>query len=75
MMCVVTKDFVGAGENYVRDQLVDGGLFRNAQVLISQRFLRPATPDEIENATYEEEPAPAPAPKKKSGLKARMRKA
>ncbi len=72
MMCVVQKDFVGAGENFVRNQLIDGGMFRNEQVLISQRYLRPATPDEIRSARLEgEEDKPAP---RKHLLKARIGK-
>ena len=71
MMCVVTKDFVGAGEEYVRNQLVDGAMFRNEQVLISQRYLRPATPTEIKSARFEDEPSPAP---RKKTFKARIGK-
>lgn len=49
-LCVVQKPFLGAGDNYVRDQLVDSDIFRNGDVLISQRYLRPATRSEIDNA-------------------------
>lgn len=70
-MCVVQKEFVGAGEEYVRNQLVDGRTFRNEQVLISQRFLRPATPDEIASAKFEDE---TPPPAKTGGMKARVAK-
>lgn len=71
MMCVVQKDFVGAGEDYVRNQLIDGAVFRNEQVLISQRYLRPATPGEIASAQLEGE-TPRPAPRK--ALKVRVAK-
>ena len=74
MLCVVTKEFLGGGEEYVRNQLVDGSLFRNEQVLISQRFLRPATDAEIKSARYESD-EPVSVPKKKTGgLKARIAK-
>jgi len=76
MMCVVIKPFFGAGVDYISNQLVDGALFgRKEQVLITTRHLRPATPDEIENAREIEEEdddvPPAPKPKKKLRLKAR----
>lgn len=74
MMCVCIKNFTGNGEDFVRNQLVDGSQFRNEQVLISQRYLRPATQDEIDSAVEEGEDEPAPPPKKKSGLKARKAK-
>lgn len=78
MMCVVTKDFLGAGVNYVRNQLIDGAVFRNEQVLISQRFLRPATQvdlDQAEEVEVDEPARPVAPPKKKSsGLKARVAK-
>lgn len=71
MMCVCLKNFTGNGEDFVRNQLVDGGQFRNEQTLITQRFLRQATQDEIDSAVEEgDEPAPPPK-KKKGGLKAR----
>lgn len=69
MMCVVQKEFVGAGEAFVRNQLVDSAQFRNGQVLITTRYLRPATQDEIESARFEDEPEPAPVK-----LKARVAK-
>ena len=71
MMCVVTKDFVGAGTEFVRNQLVDGNMFRNEQVLITARYLRQATPDEIASARLEEDATPAP---RKKALKARIAK-
>ena len=71
MMCVVQKDFVGAGEEFVRNQLIDGGQFRNEQTLISQRYLRPATPDEIASARPEDENESAP---KKKSFKVRVAK-
>lgn len=74
-MCVALKDFTGNGEDFVRNQLVDGGLFRNEQTLISTRFLRPATKEEIDSAVMEDDdPAPAPPPKKKGGFKVRRAK-
>ncbi len=74
MMCVVIKPFLGAGVEYIPNQLVDGSELKGKeQVLITTRHLRPATLDEIQNAQLEEtEPEPAPAPKKK--IKLRMRK-
>ena len=75
MMCVVIKNFVGAGEDYVRNQLIDASVFRNAQVLITQRFMRPATQDEIQSARFEDEPEPAPAPVRKlKAMKAKRAK-
>lgn len=77
MMCVVNKDFLGGGEDFVRNQLVDGAQFRNVQVLLSQRFLRVATPDEIASARPEDdvdsdtEEAPV-VPKRKTGLRAKL---
>lgn len=65
MMCVVLKNFIGAGEDFVRNQLVDASMFRNAQVLITQRYLRPATQDELASARLEGDPDPAPAPVRK----------
>jgi len=76
MMCVVQKEFTGAGEDFVRRQLVDGSRFRNEAVLISQRFLRPATSEEIASARFEDElHVPAPTrPKKSLGLKAKVKR-
>ena len=72
MMCVALKNFMGAGEDIVRNQLIDGGIFRNEQTLINQRFIRPATKEEIETARFEPaEPEPTPVRRK---LKARIRK-
>lgn len=70
MMCVVQRDFLGAGVNYVRNQLIDGSVFRNEPVLISQRILRPATPDEIASARLEGEERPA----RKKSFKVRITK-
>jgi hypothetical protein len=75
MMCVAQKPFTGNGVDYIRNELVDGSLFRNEQTLITQRILRPATKEEIESAVVEvEESAPAPlkAKKAKGGLKAKI---
>lgn len=74
MQCVVQKDFLGGGVSYVRNQLVEGDQFRNVGVLISQRYLRPATPDEIASAVPvdDEEEAPAPWTSKKKGMTARV---
>lgn len=77
MMCVVQKEFTGAGENFVRNQLIDGSQFRNEQVLITQRFLRPATPEDIQSAErlMESEPAAPPVPRKKgAGIKVKVAK-
>lgn len=77
MMCVALKDFTGNGEHVIRNQLVDGEEFRNVQNLLTSRYLRFASQDEIENATVVEEEEPAPAPvvrKKKKGLRARVAK-
>ncbi len=75
MMCVVTKAFTGNGEEFGRNELIDGSQFRNESVLISQRFLRPATNEDIEAAELaDDDPAPAPPPRKSSGLKARKAK-
>lgn len=78
MMTVVQKDFVGAGENFVRNQLVDSSQFgRIEQVLITQRFLRPATEDEISSARFEDEPTRPPLrlrKKKSGGLKIKVAK-
>lgn len=71
MMCVALKNFTGAGEDIVRNQLIDGAMFRNEQTLINQRYLRPATAEEIETAQFESV-EPEPAPRKK--LKARIRR-
>lgn len=73
MMCVVTRDFVGAGEDYVRNQLVDSATFRNGETLITQRFLRPAAETEIKSArmVHDGEPAPVVRKKKKT-LKAKI---
>ena len=73
MMCVVMKDFLGGGEEYVRNEVVDGGIFRNEAVLISTRFLRPATQDEVQSAERVDI-QPSTPPKKKSGLKAKVAK-
>lgn len=64
MDCVVIKPFLGGGVDYVQNQLVDAMIFRNASSLISQRYLRPATQDEI-NSAYADEPAKPSVPKKK----------
>lgn len=72
-LCVVQKPFKGNGDHWQRDQLVEATIFRNGQTLIDQRFLRPATPDEISSA-YEASESEESAPKKKGGLKARKRK-
>lgn len=73
MMCVVQKEFVGAGESYVRNQLVDGSQFRNESVLITTRYLRPATQDEVASARFEDESEPVKLTAKRAtgGLKAR----
>lgn len=55
MMCVVLKPFLSNGVDFVRDELVDGGQFRNVNVLLSQRFLRYATQDEVASAQFEGE--------------------
>lgn len=72
MMCVALKEFTAGGEDIIRNQLVDGEQFRNLPVLISQRFIRPATEREIASARFEDEPAPTP--RKTSGLKVRVAK-
>lgn len=71
MMCVVQKEFTGAGEQFVRHQLVDGSMFRNEQVLITTRFLRPATQDEIASARFEDD---EPVEPQRSKLTARRAK-
>lgn len=71
MMCVAMKDFVGNGEDVVRNQLVDGDTFRNIENLLTARYLRPASHDEIENATLVGEEDVAPLKKKKGSLRAR----
>lgn len=79
MMCVVMKDFLGGGVDYIRHELVESSIFRNGEVLINQRFLRPATDSEIKSARLEgvEEDRPvrrSTSLKKKSGLKAKIAK-
>jgi hypothetical protein len=76
MKCVVIKEFVGAGQKYVRNQLIDSEPFRNAQVLITQRYMRPATQEEIASARPLDEDAapPVAVPLKARKLKARVAK-
>lgn len=50
MMCVVQKPFVGNGQQWERNELVEASQFRNADILVGQRFLRHATQDEIDTA-------------------------
>lgn len=52
MLCVVQKPFKGNGEDFQRDQLVDAKQFRNADTLVGQRYMRPATEDEINSAYF-----------------------
>ena len=86
MMCVVQKAFVGHGEEFSPNQLIDGGMFPKVQQLISQHYLRPATESEIASAVSEDdmpaparraqkaEPTPEPVKKKKKGLRIRRRR-
>lgn len=78
MICIVQKEFVGGGETFVKNQVFDSGGFRNEQALIAQRYLRPATPQEIASAVPEDELHTAPAvplrAKKAKGLKVRRAK-
>lgn len=85
MDCVVIKPFIGNGLQHERNMLVDASAFRNADALISNRYLRVASADEIASAY--EEPAPGAAeaeasvpqviklkPKKKAALTLRRKK-
>jgi hypothetical protein len=72
MMCVAMKDFVAAGEDIIRNQLVDGSQFRNVPALIATRYLRPATTEEIKSARYESQDAPA-AKRNKAPTKSKFR--
>lgn len=74
MMCVVTKDFLGAGTEYIRNELVDSSVFRNGDILVQQRFLRPATEMEIKTARLVDDRPKPLALKKKKGLKAKIAK-
>ena len=73
MMAVALRDFTGAGEDYVRNQLLDSSVFRNEDVLLKTRFIRPATAQEIKTARQVELDVPAPPVKKKIKLKVRRR--
>lgn len=77
MMCVVTKAFLGGGREYVPNELIDAAVFGpKTQTLITTRFLRQATQDEIENARYEDdEPAPVVQKKPLKAKKLKARKA
>jgi hypothetical protein len=72
MMCVVNKAFIGNGEDWIRNQLVDSSVFRNGPALIATRLLRPASADEIASAQVVQEPEPPV--RKRSGLKVRIAK-
>lgn len=78
MLCVVMKPFVSNRVDFVRDQLVEGGEFRNVEVLLSQRYIRHATSDEIQSARFEgdepEEEVVETAPQPKKKLKAVIRR-
>lgn len=75
MLCVVQKPFKGNGEEFQRDQLVDAKQFRNADILVGQRYMRPATQDELESAYMADDVEQKPVPvRKTTGLKARRAK-
>lgn len=70
MMCVALKDFVANGDEILRNQLVDAKDFRNGQTLVTTRYLRPATQDEIESAVeVDDTPKPAPVPVMRAKVK------
>ena len=54
-MHVVQKPFQGPDGVYERNELIDASKFRNVTLLLDQRYIRLATPDEI-NAAEEVEP-------------------
>lgn len=75
MLCVVQKAFGGPeGAQFRPGQLIETGGYRNRETLIAGRYMRLATPDEINSAIEvdEEEVAPrAPmtAKKTKKGIR------
>lgn len=61
MLCVVQKVFGGPdGRVFETNELVEAGAFRNRTALVDQRYLRPATPEEIDSAVDDESTAPKP---------------
>jgi hypothetical protein len=78
MLCVVQKQFGGPeGSMFQVNQLVDASTFRNRDTLLSGRFLRVASPDEVESAEevdVEEEVPAEPPPTKKKPMAAKARK-
>lgn len=71
MLCVVQKPFRGPEGMVERDELVDPSGWRNGMLLIDQRYMRPATQDEIESAV---ETDPAPVRPLSRGLRAKKAK-
>lgn len=70
MLCVVQRPFGGPnGVVFETDQLIEAGEFKNVKALTSQRYLRPATPDEVSMA--QEVDVPEPVPVRKPMLKAK----
>lgn len=60
MQCVVLRIFEGAHHQFAVGELVDASEWRNRDRLISQRYLRPATAQELEQAVSVEEPEFSP---------------
>jgi hypothetical protein len=77
MLCVVQKQFGGPdGSTLQVNQLVDASTFRNRDTLLSGRYLRVASVDEVESAEEVEieEEVPAVPPPSKKPMAARKRK-
>jgi len=64
MQCVVLRQFEGAQRRFAVGELVDASEWRNRTRLITQRYLRPATDEELHQAVVVEEPVFRPARKR-----------
>lgn len=75
MMCVVQKEFTGAGEDFIRNELVDSAKFRNGDTLVQLRYLRPATELEIKQARLVgDTPRESTPVRKTTGLKVKVKR-
>lgn len=50
MLCLVLKGFNAAGEDLIPGQLIDASEYRNREKLISARYMRMATSQEVASA-------------------------
>lgn len=73
MLVVVQKPFKGNGIDFIRDQLIDANQFRNKDILLGQRFFRPATEDEINSAYLSDDVEHRPV-HASSGVSMRLRR-